>query len=190
MPAIYEIRCKKNSMAYVGQSEWIGARWGLHLSTLIAGTHRNYKMQKDFNRYGVSAFTFKILEFVQDVGDLDEAEIKWIGMYSKSKLYNIRLTKNSKDAHIRLDAFIKEIDDTWLSTDDSGIRLIYGDKTKKWFVMNAIKCNFLRIKNKEVTFIKVMKLLRDGYGYIVDYKRVCVDGKQRTCYLLRRLNVK
>lgn len=187
---IYEIRCKHNSMVYVGKSEWVASRWGHHISSLMEGNHKSSKLQRDFDKYGIDSFTFHIVEILDNPSDLDEAEIKWIGKHRKSRLYNTNLLNNSKDTLIRRNYFLNQIKSDWISDNDNDrSRLIYGD-AKKWFVNNAIKCNLIGIKNNEVTFNKVIKYLENEYGYCVFSRRVSIDGKQITCHSIHMKNTK
>ena len=54
--AVYGIRNKYNGRMYVGSSKNLKNRILRHFSMLRNGTHKNRKIQKDFNRYGEDAF--------------------------------------------------------------------------------------------------------------------------------------
>ena len=49
--------------SYVGSSVNIGNRLNCHIWALLNGKHRNRFIQNCFNKYSISSFTFKILEF-------------------------------------------------------------------------------------------------------------------------------
>lgn len=63
---VYEIRNQTNGNRYVGSSATIQQRWGNHLKTLRRDAHYNCHLQAAFNKYGESAFTFAMLEHVED----------------------------------------------------------------------------------------------------------------------------
>lgn len=54
--AVYGIKNIHNGRIYVGSSKNLKSRLRLHFSLLRKGSHKNRKIQKDFNRYGEDAF--------------------------------------------------------------------------------------------------------------------------------------
>lgn len=62
MQGIYKIRCSQDSRVYIGSSKNITRRWAEHRKALNSNTHRNYKLQEDWDCYGDESFTFEIIE--------------------------------------------------------------------------------------------------------------------------------
>lgn len=62
MIGVYQIRCLPNARIYIGSSADISARWRNHRHLLNNRKHGNAKLQASWNKYGVSAFVFEVLE--------------------------------------------------------------------------------------------------------------------------------
>lgn len=58
MIGIYKIENTLNGNIYIGQSIHVEGRWRQHLHLLNKGSHFNKYIQKDFDAYGKSVFTF------------------------------------------------------------------------------------------------------------------------------------
>lgn len=85
---IYSIKCLINNREYIGSSKDISIRWNTHLIELIMGTHHNSGLQEDFNRYGITAFSFSIVVMVSSLKALKVVEQ---GEINKRKdPYNVR----------------------------------------------------------------------------------------------------
>lgn len=79
---IYKITNKENGKAYIGQSIHIEDRWYKHKWEAETEGYPayDYTIHKAFRKYGVSAFTFEIIEeCIQE--SLDEREKYWIAFY-------------------------------------------------------------------------------------------------------------
>ena len=61
MRGIYKITNKINGKIYIGESLNIERRWKEHLLDLSFKTHKNYKLQNDYNKYGYEAFEFEVI---------------------------------------------------------------------------------------------------------------------------------
>lgn len=61
---IYMIRNKINDRTYVGRSHDVTERLSGHIKQLVSGKHLNSHLLSDFKEYGISNFTFQILEIV------------------------------------------------------------------------------------------------------------------------------
>lgn len=77
---VYKIENKVNKKVYVGESENIIRRWDEHKKALASGNHHSYKLQADFNEYGIDNFNFEILESL----NIDDIGSKLVD-FSKSK---------------------------------------------------------------------------------------------------------
>lgn len=88
------INCKK----YIGQSKHIKHRWAIHKWDLSHNKHCNQHLQKAWNRYGKSNFTFYILEECE-MANLDSRELYYISLYNScdsSFGYNIEIGGGGK----------------------------------------------------------------------------------------------
>ena len=61
MIGIYCIRNTINNKRYIGCSRNISKRLNRHKNLLMSNKHFNYKLQNDFNTYGIDSFEFLIL---------------------------------------------------------------------------------------------------------------------------------
>jgi len=90
LTGIYSIRVQ--DYIYIGQASNMYMRWSGHLSKLRLNKHENNFMQRIFNKYGESAFTFEIVdETTKD--DLISAEQGYLDIirmfYPKAKILNL-----------------------------------------------------------------------------------------------------
>ena len=67
---IYEIVNVTNGKRYVGHSTNLDARWYQHKYTLRKGVGVNPRFQAAWDKYGESAFEFRVLEVVENAEDL------------------------------------------------------------------------------------------------------------------------
>lgn len=74
---IYEITHEPTGKRYIGQSKNITSRWASHIEGLVEGSHHNYKMATLYKRGGITAFTFRVIEYCPE-SRLDEREALWI----------------------------------------------------------------------------------------------------------------
>lgn len=85
---IYIIRNLINQKSYVGSSVNLRDRFDNHRALLRKKTHRNVKLQRAFNKYGIDSFVFEVIEFCPEVGLL-EREQAYIDELGIDTLYNI-----------------------------------------------------------------------------------------------------
>lgn len=91
LTGIYIINCKFSKRVYIGSSLDVAIRWNSHLIDLMLGRHCNSGLQDDFNRYGITAFSFSILQLVPDKRILKKLEQQEMDKYEL--LYNKRRAK-------------------------------------------------------------------------------------------------
>jgi group I intron endonuclease len=58
---VYEIFNTVNGKRYIGSSSGIAARWKLHRTCLRGNRHHSPKLQNAWNKYGESAFKFRVI---------------------------------------------------------------------------------------------------------------------------------
>lgn len=89
---IYAIVNKENGMKYIGRAIDIHRRWKTHKHKLEKGIHENKSLQTDVNYFGLSAFKFEVLEFLNENDpkscNLNQMELQHIFKHKKKELYN------------------------------------------------------------------------------------------------------
>lgn len=112
---IYLITCKPENglhMYYVGQSKDCYSRWSCHKRDLKNGRHSNWKLRLAYSEYGITAFSFMVLEERHE-SELNEAEQFWLTeMAGHSSCFNLavdatsgmRGRKHSEETKARLSA--------------------------------------------------------------------------------------
>jgi group I intron endonuclease len=113
---IYKIENTSNRKCYVGSAVIITMRWGHHKKLLRGNKHHSIKLQRAWNKYGETAFTFSILEEVDRKDDLIIREQHWMNILNViSNGYNISPLagsplglKRSTEACAKMSAFHKQ----------------------------------------------------------------------------------
>ncbi len=98
LPGIYAIRNIINDKCYVGSAVRIARRWIVHRSDLKTGVHHCSPLQRAYNKHGIAAFTYEVLEVVRDTADLITREQYWIDKlksHCDANGYNVRPRANS-----------------------------------------------------------------------------------------------
>lgn len=70
---IYRIHCIANGRSYVGQSINIEGRWKEHKKSLQSGIHGNAHLQRAWNKYRASSFSFEVIA-ICDQEELNQNE--------------------------------------------------------------------------------------------------------------------
>jgi group I intron endonuclease len=94
---IYEIKNKITGQVYIGQSARLRVRELQHKRALNTNRHFNSKLQLAWNIYGADAFTFELLELIDDCNidteqlkkNLTDREQFYFNSYKSENLYNI-----------------------------------------------------------------------------------------------------
>jgi predicted GIY-YIG superfamily endonuclease len=86
MQGIYEIRNTVTNNFYIGRSVSVESRWHQHMSDLKAHKHDSKALQADWDAYGPSAFTFRILEITSDEETTIQRELELIRQHQP--IYN------------------------------------------------------------------------------------------------------
>lgn len=74
---VYAIMHIASGRCYIGASRRLVLRFFTHQAHLVEGTHSNEALQADWNAYGPDAFTFRILDYIDDSAELFMAERQW-----------------------------------------------------------------------------------------------------------------
>lgn len=76
---VYIIENLFSGACYIGcTAKSFNQRWYLHRQQLRLGRHNIKALQSDWDRLGSDAFSFRILEQVDDPDDLGERELVWL----------------------------------------------------------------------------------------------------------------
>lgn len=87
---IYKIINIDNGKFYVGSSTNAKERFRAHRKLLTRGAHHCKHLQAAWNKYGVDAFLFRVIEEVPDDMNLQAAEDRWLQEHvGKEHCYNI-----------------------------------------------------------------------------------------------------
>lgn len=111
---IYAIRHMESGKVYVGSAVNLKRRWANHRASLRSGVSRSKYLQRAWNKHGEDAFSFDVLEFVENKADLIAREQAWIdALIVNGKLggYNTSQTagsclgvKHSEETRARMSA--------------------------------------------------------------------------------------
>lgn len=94
---IYKIFHIESGKVYIGSAKNLRVRKNSHHSTLNKNKHENSYLQNAWNKYGVSAFEFHIIEYC-DLNDLNSREQYYIFLYNacdRNYGYNLRIIAGS-----------------------------------------------------------------------------------------------
>jgi len=84
---IYKIVNRATGRCYIGGSKDIDKRWYMHRDRLTRREHHNYRLERDWHRYGKDGFEFSVVEEVPVEG-LFEAEQRHLNICAANpKLY-------------------------------------------------------------------------------------------------------
>lgn len=61
---IYSITNTITNEKYIGEARDVAKRWQQHIKKLELNSHHNYKLQESYNKYGITVFTFNVLEII------------------------------------------------------------------------------------------------------------------------------
>jgi group I intron endonuclease len=95
---IYRIRNTVSGRVYVGSATDLAGRWRTHKCDLLHNRHHSGKLQRSFNKHGLAAFSFVVLEYVDELPKLVIHEQRWInklGATNRNSGYNIAPTAGS-----------------------------------------------------------------------------------------------
>lgn len=88
---IYKIEHIASGRVYVGSAVQLNLRWNNHRHYLRMGAHHSHYLQRAWNKYGEDAFSFSVLEYVDDKQILIQMEQHWIDTLSAAIKPNFNL---------------------------------------------------------------------------------------------------
>ena len=95
---IYAIVHKQSGTVYLGSTQNFGERWKWHLRDLHSNRHYNTYLQRAWNKYGMEAFEFVILQ-ICPIDLLLKEEDKWLAQTEHK--YNLCPTATGRTAGIK-----------------------------------------------------------------------------------------
>lgn len=87
---VYLIKCSNTDKVYVGSCIFKASRKSGHFGHLKRGTHHSIHLQRAYDKHGESAFSFEVVETVEDVLFLRAREQFWMWRQD-GRLYNTLL---------------------------------------------------------------------------------------------------
>lgn len=89
---VYEIVCGETGEKYVGSTCNLKNRMAVHFSKLKLSQHPNFRMQELYDRYGKGAFSWSLLEEIEDREERFDVEQRYIdsGAYTINHLPSSR----------------------------------------------------------------------------------------------------
>jgi group I intron endonuclease len=83
-PGVYLIRNQVTGKVYVGSATNILTRWWLHLRQLRKGTHHSPMLQHSFAKHGEGAFSWEVLDLIEDRDARLERENEFIAYFNSA----------------------------------------------------------------------------------------------------------
>ncbi len=113
---IYFIINRNTERVYVGSAANLRKRRNSHFSKLAKGLHHSVKLQRSYNKHGVDAFAFMVMEYV-GVEQLVEREQYWLNKTKAyAKGYNIQPIAGNSLGVKRSEAFKEKCRQRMLGT--------------------------------------------------------------------------
>lgn len=87
---IYAIKNTITNDMYIGHSTDIKARWSYHKCVLQKNKHKNYNLQRDYNKYGADCFEYIIIQ------ECEKEQLLQLEIFYTKKFgtYNISIGNN------------------------------------------------------------------------------------------------
>jgi group I intron endonuclease len=104
---VYRIKNIITGWVYIGSSRNFPERKKQHIEDLFNKKHHNYKLQEDFNKFGISAFKFEILKYFKKHQEMIIYEYQLIN--SIDKKYNIQTKDYAKEGLERENKNVKTV---------------------------------------------------------------------------------
>jgi group I intron endonuclease len=97
---VYQIRCRATRKVYIGSTSCFARRWNEHREDLVAGRHGNYKLQRDWDKYGANSFEFSVVEYTHPATRLNREQFYINFLRAVDEGYNIQ-RNTQPNAHPR-----------------------------------------------------------------------------------------
>lgn len=174
---IYCILNLINGKVYIGSAINVKSRWRQHKSELALSKHANRHLQQSYNKYGVAAFEFLVLEHVTWKSDLIKREDCWIHLTNCCDPlcgYNICKKANSSLGVIRSKATRLKI-----SKGNSGVKRTLEFKNNLSKLITGRKHSPSAIANMIEAQKKNDKRKLDKWPHIDGIKCKCIECNEK-----------
>jgi group I intron endonuclease len=95
---VYKISNKEDKRYYIGYSQNIYKRFGVHKSGLNNNKHQNIFMQRAYNKYGQDKFKFEIIHRFDTVEEAKDKEDEYLkNMEIRNEIYNLNYNNSGGD---------------------------------------------------------------------------------------------
>jgi group I intron endonuclease len=148
--SVYKITNIINDRVYFGSTKDFKARKKQHLEDLFNKKHHNYKLQRDFDKFGAKSFKFEVVQYFNNQKDMLIHEYQLIN--SIDNVYNVQKKDYTLEGKDKLDknqrvyvqktggviVVLKKERKKKTSNKDSGkglkkvLRVLGGNGAKKW----------------------------------------------------------
>lgn len=186
LSGVYAIVNKVDGKQYIVGTKNVYSNMEVRRSELLNGRHDNKELQEAVNTYGSSSFGIKILEMTKDYNERKRQIMESI---PPEMLYNHnKPPRTASTADADMSAFLEYVDQKWSIPEGSDRnefrdRWICRDDNMNEIVDLAIRYNIMDVYPSQVTMIRVLKMIEDIPGYMVESHR-CKRGGKRDTYKL------
>lgn len=105
MTGIYQIRNLVNDKVYIGSAVDFGKRWNSHICSLNDQHHHSQKLQRAWDKYGIDAFKFEILEELVFPVNYPKALVKEYLLGREQYYLDTILHANLQDSYFELNGY-------------------------------------------------------------------------------------
>lgn len=142
---IYTITNKINGKVYIGSSADIHMRWYQHTRKLKISKHNNKHLQASFNKHGLEAFEFSIVQQVADESKLIAIEQVYLDEYKDNwgATYNMAKQAGAGGASVlRVPMFVLNTDGSIYKEFESGADIA------RYFGIRSVKYTYINTKSR------------------------------------------
>ena len=171
-PGLYQIRCKKNNCAYIGETQNLLERLGKHVAVLEKNISDSPEMQKDWNRFGKDAFEITILGMGPLYLDKDKRKLlekEQISALAKNEkeAYNVSPQKKQKERNYRTICEIDGIEYNSIGEAVKALRLSETTIRRKLRNPNCESYKILKTEDSGYSQISVNGTVYNGIVYLI-----------------------
>ena len=156
---IYLIKNIVNNKIYIGSAKDINRRWVQHKSSLRLQTHHSKKLQNGFNKYGVDAFVYSIVELCSEDAMMIKEQY-WIDLLTP--WYNVSLKAVSGGTTLKGKPWPLKRREAHLNKPEGWKRAKYAHRTRKPHSPETIEKLKISARNRKPITEETREKLRHG----------------------------
>lgn len=182
MIGIYKIENTVNGKVYIGKAGDISKRWCDHMRMLETKTHHSYKLQEDFNKYGILRFTFSVICLCES-DELAMKEKEYSDLYdSLNSGYNVAEISLPHDIYDAIKQTNGKITNELLNEDNRQLirrKIRFFDESNKlntryndefdishrWFTKDTTKDRVPQLKNDLYNYVKNHLTVKESHSF-------------------------